>query len=293
MWKVEIDNKKLYSQLFEIFEKELINIFEYVTPFESNLMAYWNRIHELLLRISSECSNLAKEIAIEIATKKWEDISNIATRDCYYDYLTTNLAINKKTIQFIWWLSLNRDIYIKPFEKIRPEWENEEEIIERWTHYNKLKHENLEYYEKCCLKDVIYAFWAYFILLNYLVVWYDNKCECDRTFIINPCKNFWINTSIFAPTCACAYTRIPIRIFWKIWRIVEESELSEIEKFLNTQEIKAPSNLDLDWENCLYYTFLWIKDKEYWSEFARTIDDLANLPSVKVLQPMFAFVNNM
>jgi len=297
-----IDQKKLFTQLFEIFEKELLNIFEYVGPSESNYYVYWNRIHELLLRIWSECLNLAKEIVIEITSKKGEDYLKISTSDCYYDYLTNNLALNKKTIQFIWWLMLGENIYIRPFEKTKPEKENEgktelgwesEEIMEWWTHYNKLKHEKLKYYEKCCLKDIIYAFWAYYILLNYLVIWYETEHECNKTFLINPWKDFWMDTSIFSPTCACAYSTIPIPIHWKIWRIIEDNELEGIQKFLDSQEIKAPSNLDLDAENCLYYTFLWIKEQVYWIEYAKTINDLKNLPTVKILQSMFWFVNKL
>lgn len=55
--------RPLYVQLFKIFEKELLSIFENIHPFwDNNLKAYWNRIHELHLRICSEVENIAKEV---------------------------------------------------------------------------------------------------------------------------------------------------------------------------------------------------------------------------------------
>ena len=80
---VEIDNrideKKVFIDLFDIYEQELLTIFQYVAPvnntyniidaewneheYKINFNVSWNKIHELHLRVCAESENLMKLIA--------------------------------------------------------------------------------------------------------------------------------------------------------------------------------------------------------------------------------------
>ena len=92
---VEIDNrideKKVFIDLFDIYEQELLTIFQYVAPvnntynitdsewneheYKINFNVSWNKIHELHLRVCAECENLMKLIAQKIFPERdfdWE-----------------------------------------------------------------------------------------------------------------------------------------------------------------------------------------------------------------------------
>jgi hypothetical protein len=75
--------------LFDIYEQELLTIFQYVAPINlnNNLETTGNRIHELHLRVCAECENLVKQICKklfpernfnkEYQDKKSDDIKEI------------------------------------------------------------------------------------------------------------------------------------------------------------------------------------------------------------------------
>ena len=63
---IELDKKKFFLQLFDLFEKELLTIFEYIAPIENNYHISGNRIHDLHLRICSKIENLAKFLCLDI-----------------------------------------------------------------------------------------------------------------------------------------------------------------------------------------------------------------------------------
>lgn len=78
-WDNRIDEKKVFLDLFNIYEQELLTIFQYIAPINNtcvikdsewkklkckiNLNVSWNKIHELHLRVCAECENLMKGIA--------------------------------------------------------------------------------------------------------------------------------------------------------------------------------------------------------------------------------------
>ena len=75
-WINNIDEKKVFTDLFNIYEQELLNIFQYIAPINNicnkekcncwckiNLNVSWNKIHELHLRVCAECENLMKKIS--------------------------------------------------------------------------------------------------------------------------------------------------------------------------------------------------------------------------------------
>ena len=180
-WLNRIDEKKVFIDLFDIYEQELLTIFQYVAPITKNIK--WNvpgnKIHELLIRIGAECENLTKEVLkiykCKCASKKMP---------CYIEELNKKLKICSKKILFNQFVD-NKDPLIQPF-KIKsgnedPEW---------WIHYNGIKHHKIKKYLECWLSDVINSLWAYYILLNYFVL--------DGPQLVY--RNNKINSKIFKPT---------------------------------------------------------------------------------------------
>lgn len=242
IWK-----KTLYIQLFKIYEKELLNIFEHIHPIWENLKTYGNRIHELHLRICSEVENIAKEVCYTIKSKeevewimkdkrldeikKWlswiwcedekvvnyiMDKNKFSPFNHYLDFLDEHLAICSKKIEKIYGIE-NYDIYkfsykaefYKPFERAGI-WN----VPWWWTNYNWIKHRKLETYNLCTLHDLISSFWWYFILLNYLYFWF-NEIIPDNWYLVNNVLEYmkwgnYIKSEIFIPTCA--FIEYPIRL---------------------------------------------------------------------------------
>jgi len=280
---VNINQKKLFIQLYDIFEKELVNIFEYIAPMKVNYNVFWNRVHELHLRVCTEIENIWKYLCKQIAMDKKDDFEKINTADSeyYLNYLDKYLSIKNKKIEFIWHLEIWEPIYKNPF------WEKN-----WWTNYDLLKHNKTKWYSNCCLEDLIDSLWALYILLNYVIIWYNSCNDCKEKFYINPCKNFWINSLIFAPTCASTYLKIPIPLLWWIWRMIQWDKIITAKEFIDKlEDIQVPSNIKLKWKECLFYTSLYIREEQYWYEYIKTADDLKNLPKIQILQPTFAFVN--
>lgn len=87
-WLNSIDEKKVFIDLFDIYEQELLAIFQYVAPINNtchivdsewkecgcwckiNLNVSWNKIHELHLRVCAESENLMKRIAKKLFPKR-------------------------------------------------------------------------------------------------------------------------------------------------------------------------------------------------------------------------------
>ena len=183
-WINLIDEKKVFIDLFDIYEQELLTIFQYVAPITENikLNVSSNKIHELHIRVCAECENLAKMII-----KKYQYDESGKNMAFYIREINNHLWICDKKIRFTQSmdLELNNKV-IQPFEpekssKITPSW---------WTNYNNIKHHKIENYSECWLWDVIYALWGYYILLNYLVLNIKHPIYKDSK----------INSKIFKPT---------------------------------------------------------------------------------------------
>ena len=68
-WANSIDEKKVFVDLFDIYEQELLTIFQYVAPIDKMKISS-NKIHELHMRVCAECENLAVKIAEKFITKE-------------------------------------------------------------------------------------------------------------------------------------------------------------------------------------------------------------------------------
>lgn len=294
----QIQKDKLYVELFKIFEKELLNIFETVSPFQHNLWVFGNKIHELHLRICAEVENLVKEVAQDFfwenEIKKLEktntdnDIKNKLERlwyksydekllsyiseekyepfSFYFSLLNDKLWLSCKRLIFIWWVEWYNfwDVgsYFVPFQ------------IKKWnktpvwrSNYNGIKHNKLKKYQICNLWDLINAFWAYYILLNYLVVWLKRPLQTSWIIMQNPLQNTKkrdsLKSSIFMVTST--YIHYPYEFYSKSTNleIIEtwKSCIKEMDKFLTDCHngcFEKYVNVRINPSRCLYYTSFFI-----------------------------------
>lgn len=283
MWNINLDQNKLYLQLFNLFEKELLNIFEYIAPTEENMDTYWNRIHELLLRIWAEVENIAKWVCNYIAITKNEDINRIenATSEKFLKYLIENLSINAKNIQFTAWLDLWWQKYISPFS-----------IKDWWENYDNLKHWKIENYNLCNLWNIIMALWWYYILLNYLLLWYNKTRECDNILTLNPSKNLGINSTVFIPTTTFDKGSFTLHLAYWDDISINESDVQSYNKKLSIINLEIPQNSPLKEHEYLFYTHFHVTPKISWLEYLKAM----NTPEKKFktnyfLKPEFWFIN--
>ena len=270
IWK-----KTLYIQLFKIYEKELLNIFEHIHPFwNNNLKTFWNRIHQLHLRICSEVENLAKDVCYTIKPEKEvekimklkrkqqieEELKKIKCKDKkvilyvmkknkyspfihYLSFLKENLGLQFKKIEFIYWSEFehtdkHKNKYVQPFSNGKS-W-----LPFRWDSYNSIKHNKIQNYSKCTLWDLISSFSAFYILLNYLFYNYDNKIYCNW-YYVNNILNFLqegntLKSEILKPTCV--FINYPYNFFVEpSQQVINDSNINEINKALTSETNKCKS----------------------------------------------------
>ena len=287
---ISIEKTKLFKQQFWVFEKDILNIFEYIAPTNENYSVYWNKIHNLLLSIWAECQNLSQELVLNISGEEWDDFNLISSWECYREYLDLKLSIKSKSIQYIWWLEIWNKLFISPFtSEIDENWDS---IWKWWSHYNKLKHKKMDWYNKCCLNDVIFAFWVYYILLQYLIIWYKWTMNCERdSNIFNSKKNIWFESQIFLPTFCYHEQSVNLDLNWYTW-IISEWDILAFKSVLQDSDnvIVLPENLDR--KNCLYYVTLDIQS--FITPNSLRVFREKKLPNIQktfILQPIFSFSN--
>lgn len=279
---LDLNKKKLYSQLFEIFEKELNTIFEYIAPIELNKRTCWNRIHELLLRLWAEIENIAKEVCYNIAKNEWESTGRIksAKSKRFLWYLIDKISIDKKTLKFIWWLE-NWIQLKKPF--FESDW---------WNHYDDLKHWKIEKYSDCNLDDVVMAFWWYYILLNYLLLWYKWIGKCNWLSMMDSEKLGIVISSIFSPTFAYHERSMSLEVSWYFW-LFNESLVEVIENTINSSNYMIIIDHGIkNYDECLFYVYWKINSfvTPAWVKQSR-LQNLPSVPKTYQLAPVFSFTN--
>jgi hypothetical protein len=200
---------KIYKGIFNIFERELEKIGDFVAFSDGNMRVYSNKIHELHLRVCSEIENILKIIvhqnfvSKEEIDKQWKDKKSkfLQDRDLvkeyeelkeklgnnkereklekllygfpdfsfYFKIACERFNLNKKVVKFKAIISQSSS-----WDEIQP-FKNEEDVPSWWTHYNKLKHDKIEKYNICTLGDLISSMSGLFILMNYLLKYRDNN----------------------------------------------------------------------------------------------------------------------
>lgn len=277
-WANSIDEKKVFADLFDIYEQELLTIFQYVAPINlnNNLETTGNKIHELHLRVCAECENLVKQISKklfpernfdrEYQNEKSEDIKEIldnvpqkyhkeikknfyrhADMPFYLGILNEKLWICDKKIEFCKIIEAEPEsqvLFMQPFDKNNETW-----IIPlRREHYNKIKHDKIDNYNMCTLRDLVNSLWAYYMLLNYFSMNINNPVYDDIE----------IKSKIFKPT---------------IWRIKYPQE---VRNYFSLFREDKPSSFF----KAVYYNgreiIPWYYDDQLMNELKPQIDEANN-----------------
>ena len=157
-----LNDKKIYADIYDIFEQEFIAISQYVAIIEENNIAASNKIHELHLRVCAEIENILK-IVIQRDFVHEKPVKGKPDFAHYLKIANKQFSLNKKYIRFLGYL-YSSEFLICPFEEVKnssvPKW---------WTAYNKLKHDKIANYIACNLECLINSLGGMYILVNYLI----------------------------------------------------------------------------------------------------------------------------
>lgn len=142
-----------YIRAFEIFEKDLVELFDYIEPSDENRNTYSHRIFEMYLRACTEFEANAKNILN----------NNTYNKQCYYnieDYYKLNKAM--KLSDYIVKVSIWEGVYanVKPFE----EW-NAGSTLKWYQDYNMVKHNRNNNFHLASLENLVKAISAVRIIL--------------------------------------------------------------------------------------------------------------------------------
>lgn len=135
---------------YNILEKDLIELFEYIEPVEKNFNTFSHRIYELFLRACTEFE----------ANAKWILKDNRLIKDKYniVDYFKLNKS--SKLSEYIVFINSHQDnkIKLEPFK----EWEKWP-TLKWYKEYNEVKHNRHKQFEKA-------NFWNLLLALSWLYV---------------------------------------------------------------------------------------------------------------------------
>ncbi len=186
----------------------------------------------------------------------------------FLSFVDDKVALCSKKIKFMEDLEMiststicwfDRWFYIQPFEKISS-------LVPKWrTNYNKIKHNKIENYTQCTLHDLIYSIWWYYILLNYLVLWFDAKLKIAKIPFNDPTKwnleyhlcKYNLNTKILEVTWCTVSRSINHHWLYSVWNVISNDEYNLIKDVLHNDNnnLKSYTNSTLEVEQCIYYSF--------------------------------------
>ena len=143
-----------YIRAYELIQKDLLNLFDYIEPSNTNLKTYSFRIHELLLRICVEVEANCKAILTENGYSKpgnWTvaDYSKIEKSHNLSSYLV-KLPVWKGTANMV-----------SPFSA----WATPSQPLGWYQSYNKTKHDRLTEFEQANFKNLIDAICGLVVIL--------------------------------------------------------------------------------------------------------------------------------
>lgn len=147
---------------YHILEKDVIHLFEFVEPSDSNLATYSYRIYELLLRASTEFEQNCTKI---LASNGYPKTSNWNIVDYHKINIATKLNEYKLYINI--WASGKKEF--KPLF----DW-GEGHKLQWYTDYNSVKHNRHDEFHKATLENLLNALGAVYSVVfaqfNYFVL---------------------------------------------------------------------------------------------------------------------------
>jgi len=144
-----------YIKAFELIQKDLINIFDFIEPSEENLTCYSFRIHELFLRSCVEIeANFKAILKANSYVKKKEEYWNMGD----YEILANTHNLASYTVK----VPYSHDVWAtrKPFA----EWPNEK--LPWYGGYNAIKHSRVEHFTQSNLGNLLDAVCGLLVILS-------------------------------------------------------------------------------------------------------------------------------
>ena len=149
------ENRFESLQAYHSLEHDLKNLFDYVSPYESNLTAFSFRIYDLLLRVCTELEQNWKSILI--ANEYADENERLNIHD--YKKIEQSSRLSEYEVEFNYFQP--RPVIIKPFNT----WATNDPLLVFYDAYNKSKHNRVKHFPKANLKNVIDAMAALIAVL--------------------------------------------------------------------------------------------------------------------------------
>jgi hypothetical protein len=145
----------LYTRSFDLIQKDLLLLFEYIEPADRNLNTYSLRINDLLIRICTEIETNFKAILRENKFSKDLKFCNIGD----YKLVNSTHHLSDYEITFPVW-SGKQNTFI-PFTQ----WTIGDKLF-WYDAYNLCKHDKVKNLEKATMRNLLNSFAALFALLT-------------------------------------------------------------------------------------------------------------------------------
>ena len=215
--------RKIYEGLFNIFERELDEISNFIAFSDGNMGVYSNKIHELHLRVCSEIENVLKIIIHEHfmpeqeIEARWKDekskflkekdlvseYERLKEKLCnkkekeklekllygfpdfslYFKIAREKFNLDKKIVRFNAMISQSSN-----WNDIQP-FKSAQDVPLWWTHYNNLKHDKIKKYKVCTFGDLISSMSGLFVLMNYLLKYQKDNYPAKNSNYVHFSQN--------------------------------------------------------------------------------------------------------
>lgn len=149
--KSGITSYRQYIRAFELLEKDLTNLFDYIEPNDKNKYTYSHKIYELFLRACTEFEANAKFILKNNGNAKAECISD-------YWKLNDAMKLSDYLVKINVWNGKN---IIRPFA----EWSKDNKSLKWYGDYNCVKHDRVNKFDLANLDNLVKAISAVRIIL--------------------------------------------------------------------------------------------------------------------------------
>ncbi len=156
---------------YQLIEKDLLRLFEYIDPCEDNLNTYSHRTYELLLRTATEFETNCKRI---LEANGYNCHKNLGMKDYYKIHHALKLGFYKINLK-VWHPTE------KTFQPFR-EWSEGSHSLAWYQAYNAVKHDRYKNFKMASLDNVLTAISSlYAILFSQFFIFIDSDSGFTET----------------------------------------------------------------------------------------------------------------
>jgi len=150
-----------HIRAFELIQKDIIELFDYIEPADSNESCYSYRIHSLLLRLCIEFEDNAKSILFENGFEKKDKTGNTLRLNITdYKMIESTHFLSSFEVRLPFWSGINVDR--KPFL----DWQNGKSTLPWYQAFNDIKHERSQKFTCANFGNLIDAYCGLLVLLT-------------------------------------------------------------------------------------------------------------------------------